>query len=82
MSHVKIQLIVEKMKVIRIVSIGEPAKPDKHSKIYPKRLHVPYTIEREKDGQTIQELRECHVAPVLGQRDRWGVQYDKLLKQL
>jgi len=62
-----------KLKVVRIVSIGEPglAKP---SKVFPKMQTVPYTIEIEKDGKTAQQqLKWLLVRPVLGRRDRWVI---------
>ena len=62
-----------KLKVVRIVSIGEPG-PAKPSKLFPKMQTVPYTIEIEKDGKTAQQqLKWLLVRPVLGRRDRWVI---------
>ena len=82
MSPMQIQKLWEKVKIIRIVSIGEPTKPGKPSKIHPKRLCVPYTIEIIKDGQTVQMSRESRASPVMGQRYRWIIHGDRPLKQL
>ena len=69
-----------KLEIIRIVSIDKPILPDKPSKIHPKRLCIPCTIEVEKNGQIIQQLREFRVTPVIGQRERWANQGSRLLR--
>jgi len=68
-------------KITHIVSIGEPFRLDKPSKIHPKRLCVRYTIKVEKKGQIVQQLRESRVAPIIGRRDRWERQGDRLLNE-
>lgn len=81
-SPSEIQKRSEKEKVVRIVSIDKPVLPNKPSKIHPRRLYVPCTVEVKKNGRIIQQLREFRVTPVIGRRDRWASQGDKLLKQL
>jgi hypothetical protein len=68
------------VKVVReyfdalIASIGEPVPPSKPSKLFPKRLFVPYKIEIEKDGKKTSRERQQDVRRVLGRRERWIIQ--------
>lgn len=59
------------LNIVCLISVGEPVQPEKLSRIHPKRLYVPCTIEVEKNGQTTQQSRKFRVAPVIGRRDRW-----------
>ncbi|MHC4418536.1 MAG: hypothetical protein ACYSU6_08110 [Planctomycetota bacterium] len=64
----------EKLRITRIISIGEPVPPSKPSKLFPKRLFVPYKIEIEKDGKKTSRERQQDVRRVLGRRERWIIQ--------
>jgi hypothetical protein len=59
------------LKITNLISVGKPFQPDKLSKIYPRKLIVPYTIEFEKDGQIIQQQQQFFVNTVLGKRQNW-----------
>jgi len=62
-----------KLKVVRIVSIGEPISPSEKNSLFPNWQRVLCTIEIEKDGEEVQQqLRSFTVRPVLGRRERWG----------
>ena len=62
-----------KLKVIRLVSIGEPVSPSKASKIFPKMQCVPYTIEVERDGKKTTLQKQQNIRRVLGRRKRWVI---------
>ncbi|MHC4260168.1 MAG: hypothetical protein ACYSTF_07150 [Planctomycetota bacterium] len=64
----------EKLRITRIISIGEPTPPFKSSKLFPRMLSVPYKIKIEKDGKTTTWERQQNVRRVLGRRDRWIIQ--------
>ncbi len=72
-SAAEIQQDWGKLNVVRIVSIGEPFPPSKPSKVFPKMLFVPYTVEVERDGEKVIKERRNLVRPVLGRRDRWVI---------
>jgi hypothetical protein len=62
-----------KLNIVRLVSIDEPGPPSKPSKLFPKMLCVPYTIEIEKDGERTTCERQLNVRRALGRRERWVV---------
>lgn len=62
-----------KLNIVRLVSIDEPGPPSKPSKLFPKMLCVPYTIEIEKDGEITTCERQLNVRRALGRRERWVV---------
>jgi hypothetical protein len=74
LSAEAIQKSWEELRITRIISIGKPAPPSKPSKVFPKRLFVPYKIEIEKDGKRTTCERQQDIRPVLGRRERWIIQ--------
>jgi hypothetical protein len=62
-----------KLKVVRIVSIGEPTQPEEPSMLFPNMQRILCTVEIEKDGNEVQQqLKSFKIRPVLGRRERWG----------
>jgi len=62
-----------KLKVVRIVSIGEPTQPEEPSMLFPNMQRILCTLETEKDGNEVQQqLKSFKIRPVLGRRERWG----------
>jgi len=62
-----------KLKIVRIVSIGEPTQPEEPSMLFPNMQCILCTVEIEKDGNEVQQqLKSFKIRPVLGRRERWG----------
>ncbi|HUT47059.1 MAG TPA: hypothetical protein VMX36_12295 [Sedimentisphaerales bacterium] len=62
-----------RLKIIRLISVDKPVQPEKTSRMLPRRLQVPCTIEIEKDGRIIQHSRSFSACTVIGKRQNWQI---------
>jgi hypothetical protein len=72
-SQRELQQLLERLNVVRIVSIREPRTRTTDVTVSPL-LHVPCTIECEKDGETIKHSEPgIAVGRLLGVLNRWAI---------
>ena len=62
-----------RLKILRLISVDKPVKPEKPDRILPRALRVPCTIEIEKDGRTIKYPRSFYAHTVIGKRQNWEI---------
>jgi hypothetical protein len=62
-----------RLKILRLISVDKPVKPEKLDRILPRALRVPCTIEIEKDGRTIKYPRSFYAHTVIGKRQNWEI---------
>lgn len=62
-----------RLKILRLISVDKPIRPEKADRILPRALRVPCTIEIEKDGRTIKYPRSFYAHTVIGKRQNWEI---------
>jgi hypothetical protein len=62
-----------RLKILRLISVDKPVRPEKLDRMLPRALRVPCTIEVEKDGRTIKYPRSFYAHTVIGKRQNWEI---------
>lgn len=62
-----------RLKILRLISVDKPVRPEKLDRMLPRALRVPCTIEIEKDGRTINYSRSFYAHTVIGKRQNWQI---------
>jgi hypothetical protein len=62
-----------RLKILRLISVDKPVRPEKLDRILPRALRVPCTVEIEKDGRTIKYSRSFYAHTVIGKRQNWQI---------